>query len=129
MMDTQSAPQAAQAAAEAAPAKAPTPAAAAVGEAPRPVRRPSQGLRFEWIGDGHYHAVLHFGESFVPAEDHVLDFLSKKRDVVPEKFIELVIERLGTNSYLKSRLRTAAEEVDLKTQGKAMLEFLKKHKV
>ncbi|HET6464713.1 MAG TPA: hypothetical protein VFH55_03780 [Nitrospiria bacterium] len=87
-----------------------------------------KGLRFEWIGNRHYSAVLHFGESFVPVEDNVLRLLSKQPEAPAEKFLEEVTERIGVNSYLKKTLRAAAAEGDPRSQMAAIKEFLLKHK-
>ena len=88
-----------------------------------------KGLRFEWIGNRHYSAILHFGESFVPVEDHVLRLLSEQPEVTHEAFLERLIDRIGMNSYLKKKLRAAAAEGDLRTQITAMKEFLVKYRV
>jgi hypothetical protein len=88
-----------------------------------------KGLRFEWIGNRHYSAVLHFGESFVPVEDKVLRLLSKQPGATPEEFLEETIERIGINPYLKKKIREAAAEGDPRTQITAMKDFLVKYKV
>ncbi|MBI3595669.1 MAG: hypothetical protein HY203_00780 [Nitrospirae bacterium] len=88
-----------------------------------------KGLWFEWIGNRHYSAILHFGESFVPVEDDVLRLLSKQPEATPEKFLEQVIERIGINPYLKKKIRAAADEGDPRSQITAMKEFLLKYKV
>jgi hypothetical protein len=88
-----------------------------------------KGLRFEWIGNRHYSAVLHFGESFIPVEDKVLRLLSKQPEATPEAFVEQMIERIGINPYLKKKIRAAAGEGDLRTQITALKEFLVKYKV
>jgi hypothetical protein len=88
-----------------------------------------KGLRFEWIGNRHYSAVFHIGESFVPVEDDVLRLLSKQSGATSETFLEEVIERIGINSYLKKRIRAAAAEGDPQTQVAGMKDFLIKYKV
>jgi hypothetical protein len=88
-----------------------------------------KGLRFEWIGNRHYSAVLHFGESFVPVEDIVLRLLSNQPGATPEEFLEQAIERIGINPYLNKKIRAAAAEGDSRTQITAMKEFLVKYKV
>jgi len=87
-----------------------------------------KGLRFEWIGNRHYSAVFHFGESFVPVEDAVLRLLSKQSEAISETFLEEVIKRIGINPYLKKRIRAAAAEGDPQTQVAAMKDFLLKYK-
>jgi hypothetical protein len=87
-----------------------------------------KGLRFEWIGNRHYSAVLHFGESFVPVEDKIMERLATWAAAPPDKFLERVIEQIGNNSYLKDTIRQAAEETDPRVQTPEMQEFLRKHK-
>jgi len=88
-----------------------------------------KGLWFEWIGNRHYGAVLHFGESFVPVEDNVLKLLSNQPETTSELFLEQVIERIGINPYLKKKIRAAAAEGDSRTQFTGMKEFLVKYRV
>lgn len=88
-----------------------------------------KGLRFEWLGNRHYHVVLHFGESFVPVEDRIIRFLSEQPETTPEKFLEETIDRMGSNPYLRKQIREAAAEGDLQIQIAAMKEFLVKFKV
>ncbi|HTN44097.1 MAG TPA: hypothetical protein VMN77_09920 [Nitrospiria bacterium] len=87
-----------------------------------------KGLQFEWIGNRHYSAIFHFGESFVPVEDEILRHLSKQSEAASETFLEEVVERIGRNPYLKKRIRAAAAEGDPHTQVAAMKAFLLKHK-
>lgn len=87
-----------------------------------------KGLRFEWIGKGHYSVVLYFGESFVPVENDTLIRIAKGKDGPPDKFLEQVIENIGTNAYLKDKIRRAVEEGDPRAQVPAMQQFLGKHK-
>jgi len=87
-----------------------------------------KGLRFEWVGNRHYSAVLHFGEGYVPVEETVLSLLSKQPESTPEAFLEQVIDRIGINSYLKKKIRAAAAESDPRIQMASIQEFLIKYK-
>lgn len=88
-----------------------------------------KGLRFEWIGNRHYAAVLYFGESFVPVEDQILRRLATAAVIAPpDEFLELVIEQIGKNPYLKDRIRLAAEDGGPSVQVPEMQQFLRKHK-
>ncbi|HEY5594002.1 MAG TPA: hypothetical protein VIL61_02445 [Nitrospiria bacterium] len=88
-----------------------------------------KGLRFEWIGNRHYSVVLYFGESFVPVEDDRLRLLAKEWKAPPDQFLERVIQRVGSNPYLKEKIRAAADAGDPQGQIPAMQAFLHKLKI
>ncbi|MBI3811863.1 MAG: hypothetical protein HY283_06635 [Nitrospirae bacterium] len=85
-----------------------------------------KNLRFQWIGNRHYSVVLYFGENFVPVEDDLLRLLEKECKISPEKFLEQVVERIGSNPYLKEKIRAAAEAGDPGSRIPAMQEFIHK---
>lgn len=88
-----------------------------------------KGLRFEWIGNRHYSVVLYFGENFVPVEDDLLRSLFNEWESPPERFLEQVIERIGSNPYLKEKIRAAAESGDPRSQIPTMQDFIHKLKI
>ena len=65
------------------------------------------GLRFERLkGKGHhYPALLHIGESYVPVTESAISELKAKTLLPGERFLELLIEKLGYSDYLKERIR------------------------
>jgi hypothetical protein len=72
-----------------------------------------KGLRFERIGkDRYYNVVFHMGESYIPVSDKIIDELRSQSLLPVERFIDLLIDRLGYSSYLKDQIRT-----ELKSSG------------
>ena len=72
-----------------------------------------KGLRFERIGtDRHYNIVLHIGATYVPVSDETLEALKAQTLLPAERFLELLVEKVGCSSYLKEQIRA-----ELKTSG------------
>ncbi len=66
----------------------------------------AKGLRFEQLGtDRHYTVILHIGDTYVPVTDEVIEELKAQSLVAPERFLDLVIEKIGYSSYLKEQIR------------------------
>jgi hypothetical protein len=66
----------------------------------------SKGLRFERIGtDRHYNIVLHIGATYVPVSDDTLEALKAQALLPAERFLELLVEKVGYSSYLKEQIR------------------------
>ncbi len=66
----------------------------------------AKGLRFERLGtDRHYTVILHIGDTYVPVSDEVIEELKAQSLVAPERFLDLVIEKIGYSSYLKEQIR------------------------
>jgi SOS response regulatory protein OraA/RecX len=72
-----------------------------------------KGLRFERLGNGHYYkVVLHIGSTYVPISDEVLEDLKKQSLLPAERFLELLVDKVGYSSYLKEQIRA-----ELKSAG------------
>lgn len=72
-----------------------------------------KGLRFERIGtDRHYNIVLHIGSTYVPVSDETLEALKAQALLPAERFLEVLVEKVGYSSYLKEQIRA-----ELKTNG------------
>ena len=72
-----------------------------------------KGLRFERIGKGqHYNLVFHIGSSYVPVSDETIEELKGQSLLPAERFLDLLIDRIGYSSYLKDMIRE-----ELKTSG------------
>ncbi|MGH7261024.1 MAG: hypothetical protein ACREI9_10125 [Nitrospiraceae bacterium] len=72
-----------------------------------------KGLRFERIGtDRHYNIVLHIGAAYVPVSDETLEALRAQALLPAERFLEVLVEKVGYSSYLKEQIRA-----ELKTNG------------
>jgi hypothetical protein len=72
-----------------------------------------KGLRFERIGqDRYYNVVFHMGSTYVPVSDETVEELKAQSLLPPERFLDLLIDRIGYSSYLKDRIRT-----ELKSSG------------
>jgi len=72
-----------------------------------------KGLRFERIGqDRYYNVVFHMGTTYVPVSDDTVEELKAQSLLPPERFLDLLIDRIGYSSYLKDQIRT-----ELKSSG------------
>jgi hypothetical protein len=72
-----------------------------------------KGLRFERLGNGRYYkVVLHIGSTYVPVSDEIVAELKAQSLLPAERFLELLIDKLGYSSYLKEQIRA-----ELKSAG------------
>lgn len=66
-----------------------------------------KGLRFERIGKGqYYNVVFHIGSTYVPVSDETVEELKGQSLLPTERFLELLVDRIGYSSYLKDQIRT-----------------------
>jgi hypothetical protein len=65
------------------------------------------GIRFERLtGKGHHYPVLlHIGSSYVPVTEATIKELKSQTLLPGERFLELLIDKLGYSNYLKERIR------------------------
>lgn len=72
-----------------------------------------KGLRFERLGNGRYYkAVLHIGSTYVPLSDEIVTELKNQSLLPAERFLELLVDKVGYSSYLKEQIRA-----ELKSAG------------
>jgi ABC-type transporter Mla subunit MlaD len=72
-----------------------------------------KGLKFERLPHGQYYkVVLHIGSTYVPVADDTLADLKSHSLLPAERFLELLVEKVGYSSYLKEQLRA-----ELKSTG------------
>jgi hypothetical protein len=72
-----------------------------------------KGLRFERIGrNRYYNVVFHMGNAYVPVSDEILEELKAQSLLPVERFLDLLIDRVGYSSYLKDQIRA-----ELKSSG------------
>jgi hypothetical protein len=72
-----------------------------------------KGLRFERIGKGrHYNVVFHIGSTYIPVSDESVEELKTQSLLPAERFLDLLVDRIGYSSYLKDQIRT-----ELKSSG------------
>jgi hypothetical protein len=65
-----------------------------------------KGLRFERIGrDRHYNFIFHVGSSYIPVSDDTVDELKEKSLLPPERFLDVLVDKIGYSSYLKDQIR------------------------
>jgi hypothetical protein len=65
-----------------------------------------KGLRFERLGVGrHYNVVLHIGSTYVPVSDETLEELKTQTLLPPDRFLQLLLDKLGYSSYLRDQIR------------------------
>ena len=75
--------------------------------------RSVKGLRFERIGKNrYYNVVFHMGSAYVPVSDETLEELKAQSLLPVERFLDLLIDRVGYSSYLKDQIRA-----ELKASG------------
>ncbi|MBH0196833.1 MAG: hypothetical protein HP494_14890 [Nitrospira sp.] len=66
-----------------------------------------KGLRFERIGKGqYYNVVFHIGSTYVPVSDETVEELKGQSLLPAERFLELLVDRIGYSSYLKDQILT-----------------------
>lgn len=66
-----------------------------------------KGLRFERLGKGQYYkVVLHIGNTYVPISDDILEELKAQSLLPAERFLEVLVEKVGYSSYLKEQIRS-----------------------
>ncbi len=65
------------------------------------------GIRFERLtGKGHHYPVmLHVGSSYVPVTEATIKELKNQTLLPGERFLEVLIEKLGYSNYLKEQIR------------------------
>ena len=73
-----------------------------------------EGVRFERLkGSGHHYPVLfHIGSSYVPVTEATLNELKAQALVPGERFLEVLLDKVGYSDYLKERIR-----IELKRTG------------
>ena len=66
-----------------------------------------KGLRFERLGrNRHYNIIFHIGSSYVPVSDDTIEELKSQTLLSSERFLELLVDKIGYSSYLKSQIRS-----------------------
>ncbi|MCS6319479.1 MAG: hypothetical protein H8K05_17240, partial [Nitrospira sp.] len=61
-----------------------------------------KGLRFERLGrDRHYNIIFHISSSYVPVSDEAIDELKAQTLLSSERFLDLLLDKIGYTSYLK----------------------------
>ncbi len=64
------------------------------------------GLRFEFKGEEYYYkAILHIGDCYVPVTDEIIDELKQYTASAGDKFISVLIDKVGYSSYLKEQIQ------------------------
>ncbi len=72
-----------------------------------------KGLRFERLGrDRYYNVIFHIGSTYVPVSDETIDDLKAQSLLPAERFLDLLLDKIGYSTYLKDQIRT-----ELKTAG------------
>ena len=66
-----------------------------------------KGRRFERLGrDRHYNIIFHIGSSYVPVSDETIEELKAQTLLSSERFLDLLLDKIGYTSYLKDQIRT-----------------------
>ena len=66
-----------------------------------------KGLRFERLGrDRHYNIIFHIGSSYVPVSDETIEELKAQTLLSSERFLDLLLDKIGYTSYLTDQIRT-----------------------
>jgi hypothetical protein len=65
-----------------------------------------KGVRFERLGTGrYYNVILHVGSTYVPVSDETVTELKTQTLLSPDRFLELLIQKIGYSPYLKDQIR------------------------
>ncbi len=65
-----------------------------------------KGLRFERLGKGrYYNVVFHIGSTYVPVSDEAVDELKSHSLLPAERFLDLLLDKIGYSSYLKDQIQ------------------------
>ena len=65
-----------------------------------------KGVRFERLGTGrYYNVILHVGSTYVPVSDETVAELKTQTLLPPDRFLELLVQKIGYSSYLKGQIR------------------------
>jgi hypothetical protein len=78
------------------------------------------GVRFERVaGKGHHYPVLFYvGHCYVPVTENIVSELKACALLPGERFLEVLIDKLGYSEYLKERIRAELKKTgDPVTQG------------
>lgn len=81
------------------------------------------GVRFERLKDGgHYYPILlHIGSTYVPVTESTLKELKANALLPGERFLDVLLEKVGYSDYLKDRLREELKKTgDPVTQAKLL---------
>jgi hypothetical protein len=54
----------------------------------------------------YYNVVFHIGSTYVPVSDETVEELKGQSLLPAERFLELLVDRIGYSSYLKDQIRT-----------------------
>jgi hypothetical protein len=69
-----------------------------------------KGLRFERIGkDRHYNIIFHIGSTYIPVSDETIEQLKGSSLLPADRFLDVLIDKIGYSSYLKDQIRTELE--------------------
>ena len=65
-----------------------------------------KGVQFERLGTGrYYNVILHIGSTYVPVSDDTIAELKTQTLLSPDRFLDLLIQKIGYSSYLKEQIR------------------------
>ena len=65
-----------------------------------------KGVWFERLGaNRHYNVVFHMGSTYLPVGEETLEELKAQSLLPVERFLDLLIDRVGHSSYLKDQIR------------------------
>ncbi len=69
------------------------------------------GLRFEQKGEGNYYKlILHIGDCYVPVSDDIVEELQQHASATADRFLSVLLEKVGYSSYLKEQIQTQLEQ-------------------
>jgi hypothetical protein len=69
-----------------------------------------KGVWFERLGTNrHYNVVFHMGGTYMPVGEETLEELKAQSLLPGERFLDLLIDRIGHSSYLKAQILAALQ--------------------
>lgn len=69
-------------------------------------------LHFKKIPGGTYTVLFYIGDFFVPVEEELLKEIKKHSNTSNEEFLKLIVEKLGSNTYLKNAIQEVVKQSD-----------------
>ncbi|MCI0527733.1 MAG: hypothetical protein L0Y56_09860 [Nitrospira sp.] len=79
-------------------------------------------LHFKKIQGGNYQILFYIGEFYIPVEEDLIKDLKKQANGSPKAFLNILQEKLGCNSYLKSTIQEVlSSSKDPVAQAKSLM--------
>jgi len=69
-----------------------------------------KGVWLERLGTNrHYNVVFHMGSTYMPVGEETLEELKAQSRLPAERFLDLLVDRVGHTAYLNDQIRAALQ--------------------